>query len=349
MKRFGRYGELIKVALITFLVYLGFRFLLPLFFPFLLAYFIAWLLKRPVRFMAKKLRIRPAIGGGILLILFVVLIGGGLFYGISRLVEQLVLFVGNYTVYRDMVGESIQQLCCYCDGFFGLTDGSTFHLLGKGMEGISKMLQEEFIPSLTQRSIQAAISVTEIAAAVIIIFVAAVLFVVDMANPELKQEFEEGSWRKEWSEIRKELSTAGIAYLKTQLTLLLLVSIICSIGFLIMKNPYALLFGVGVGVLDALPIIGSGLILVPWAVICFVQGNVFSGAVLLSMYGGCQFVREYLEPKLLGGKIGIRPVFSLMAIFIGYELFGIAGIFLGPIGLVLIRAVNRRMELHSEL
>ena len=77
------------------------------------------------------------------------------------------------------------------------------------------------------------------------------------------------------------------------------------------------------------------------AIICFIKGNMFSGAVLLTLYGICQFFREYLEPKLLGGKMGIRPVHSLMAVYIGYELFGISGIFLGPMGLVLIKSLWR--------
>ena len=101
------------------------------------------------------------------------------------------------------------------------------------------------------------------------------------------------------------------------------------------------MFGVAIGVFDAFPVLGSGLILVPWAVISFFQGMVFDGAVLLTLYGICQFLREYLEPKLLGGKLGTSPVNSLMAIYIGYELFGVIGLFLGPFGLVLIKSLWR--------
>ena len=63
-----------------------------------------------------------------------------------------------------------------------------------------------------------------------------------------------------------------------------------------------------------------------------------------ALYGICQFLREYLEPKLLGGKMGIRPVHSLMAVYIGYELFGVLGLFLGPFGLVLIKSMWRVTE-----
>ena len=149
---------------------------------------------------------------------------------------------------------------------------------------------------------------------------------------------------KEWQEVKKELSGAGIAYVKTQVILILLVSITCTIGLFFIKNPYALLFGLAIGIFDAFPVLGSGLILIPWAVISFIRGRVVAGAVLLTLYGICQFLREYLEPKLLGGKMGISPVHSLMSVYIGYELFGFLGLFLGPFGLVLVKSLWRVSE-----
>ena len=146
---------------------------------------------------------------------------------------------------------------------------------------------------------------------------------------------------KEWREVKHELSGAGVAYVKTQVILILLVSITCSLGLFLIKNPYAFLFGLAIGIFDAFPVLGSGLVLIPWAIISFIRGRAFAGAVLLTLYGICQFLREYLEPKLLGGKMGVSPVHSLMAVYIGYELFGVMGLFLGPFGLVLIKSLWR--------
>ena len=196
---------------------------------------------------------------------------------------------------------------------------------------------------MTKHSLKAAVSVTELVATIIVTFVASLLFLSDITSMKKEKESSSLFWL-EWKEVKKELSGAGIAYVKTQAILIFLVSMTCSIGFLIIKNPYPLLFGVLVGVFDAFPILGSVMILVPWAVICFIRGQIFSGAILLTLYGICQFFREYLEPKLLGGKMGIRPVHSLMAVYVGYELFGIFGIFLGPIGLVLIKSLWRVSE-----
>ena len=73
-----QYKKLVRLAVIVGIVYLGFRFLLPLFFPFVLAYVIAVVLRKPVRFLWRRLRIKPAIGGAVLLVLFLLVAGGGI-------------------------------------------------------------------------------------------------------------------------------------------------------------------------------------------------------------------------------------------------------------------------------
>lgn len=366
-----QYKKLLRLAVIVGIVYLGFRFLLPLFFPFLLAYVIAVLLRKPVRFLWRHLRIRPAIGGGILLLLFLFVAGGGIAYGVKLLLQQFASFVANYDVYAEEWNGYLETACRYCDTAFRLDRGSTFSILSDGLDGILLFFQEELIPFLTKNSLKAAVSVTELVAALVIIFVSVLLFLTEMVggtertnsmkykvgkmsrgknlennmseegNPQEEEKPILHFIEKEWREVKHELSGAGIAYVKTQSILILLISITCALGLFLLKNPYAMLFGVGIGIFDAFPVLGSGLILVPWAIISFIRGKAFAGAVLLTLYGICQFLREYLEPKLLGGKMGFRPVHSLMAIYVGYELFGFTGLFLGPFGLVLIKSLWR--------
>lgn len=347
-----QYKKLVKLAVIVGIVYLGFRFLLPLFFPFVLAYVIAVVLRKPVRFLWQRLRIKPAIGGAFLLLLFLFVAGGGLVYAVKLLLQQFAAFVANYDIYAAEWDGYLENVCLYFDSVFRLDRGSTFTILSDGLDGIVLFFREELIPFLTKNSLKAAVSVTELVAAVVIIFVAVLLFLGDMVGTghrEKKKKLEKQRAEepllhfveKEWREVKRELSGAGIAYVKTQIILILLVSITCSIGLVFIKNPYAMLFGVAIGIFDAFPVLGSGLILVPWAVISFIRGKAFAGAVLLTLYGICQFLREYLEPKLLGGKMGMKPVQSLMAVYIGYELFGLLGLFLGPFGLVLIKSLWR--------
>lgn len=356
-----QYKKLVRLAVIVGIVYLGFRFLLPLFFPFVLAYIIAVILRKPVRFLRHRLRVKPAVGGALLLALFLLVAGGGIAYAIKLLLQQFAAFVGNYDSYAAEWDGYMEQACFYFDSIFHLEKGRTFSVLSDGLDGIVLFFQEELIPFLTRNSVKAAVSVTELVASVVIIFVAVLLFLADMVGEgassrgkkrevaakkgnDAEEKREPGLlsfMENEWHQVKRELSGAGIAYVKTQIILILLVSTVCTLGLLLIKNNYAMLFGVAIGIFDAFPVLGSGLILVPWSIISFIRGRAFAGAVLLTLFGICQFMREYLEPKLLGGKMGIRPVQSLMAVYIGYELFGVLGLFLGPFGLVLIKSMWR--------
>ena len=342
-----KYKKLVGMGVIVAVVYLGFRYLLPLFFPFLLAAVIARCLRRPVRFLWRKLRVKPAVSGAILIIVFLGAVGGGVVYLGKLLLEQFALLVENHENYRNEWQGYLEGFCGYCDSVLRMKHGKTFSLLSDGLDGILLFLREELFSFVTKHSLKAAVSVTELVVNIIIIFVTTLLLLSENIK-EQKKPSQMGGWKQEWYSVRAELSGAGTAYIKTQVILIGLISLTCALGLLILKNPYALLIGVMIGVFDAFPLLGSVMILVPWAVLCFIRGKVFAGAVLLTLYGICQFCREYLEPKLLGGKMGISPVCSLMAISVGYELFGIPGLFLGPFGLVLIRSLYRVLLGESE-
>lgn len=333
-----KYKKLFGLVAIVAVVYLGFRYFLPLFLPFLIAVVIARCLRRPVRFLWKRLRIKPAISGAILIVLFLLVVGGGLVYLARLLLSQFALLVENYDGYRSEWKGYVEDICRYCDNALRMEKGRTFSLLSDGLDGILLFFREELFSFVTKHSLKAAISVTELAVNLIIIFVSTLLLLSEGIK-EKKDGGKMGLWKQEWQVVRREVSGAGMAYIKTQAILIAFVSLTCALGLLVLENPYALLIGVLIGIFDAFPLLGSVMILVPWAVICFIRGKVFAGAVLLTLYGICQFLREYLEPKLLGGRMGISPLSSLMSVSVGYELFGVPGLFLGPFGLVLIRSL----------
>ena len=112
---------------------------------------------------------------------------------------------------------------------------------------------------------------------------------------------------------------------------------ICTAAFFLMGSSYALLAGIGIGLLDALPVFGTGTVLIPWALLSAVQGHPGKAAVLAALYLVCYFLREILEARMMGGVAGLSPLETLMAMYAGLRLFGLAGLFLGPAGLLIIR------------
>jgi len=169
--------------------------------------------------------------------------------------------------------------------------------------------------------------------------VAAILIVKDL--PGFHERYEKNDIYKDFHEVASKLSEAGIAYLRSQLIIMAIVAVICVLGLTLMKNEYALLVGVGIAVMDALPVLGSGIVFIPWAIIMLISGKIYAAAFLITTYLICQIIREVLEPKLIGNRIGIKPIFTLISMYIGIKLFSIAGFFLGPVGLVIIVTIYK--------
>ena len=111
-----------------------------------------------------------------------------------------------------------------------------------------------------------------------------------------------------------------------------------------------ILWGLLAGLLDALPFIGTGVVLVPLGLQQLFLGNYVRAAVCLLVYVACIFIRELLEPKLIGKRVGVSPVAILVSIYAGIQLFGIWGIIGGPLGFVIIYQcyVSLEKRMHPE-
>lgn len=103
-----------------------------------------------------------------------------------------------------------------------------------------------------------------------------------------------------------------------------------------MGNPYYIMAGMLIGILDALPIFGTGTVLIPWSVLRLLVGDWGQAVLLAGLYLVCYLVRQILEAKMMGGQVGLSPLETLASVYVGLELFGFFGFILGPLGLLLI-------------
>jgi len=139
--------------------------------------------------------------------------------------------------------------------------------------------------------------------------------------------------------IKEKLSKACGGYIKAQLILMSIVFCILLTGFLILDIKLALILAFIISLWDAIPILGSGLILNPWAIINLLRGNYFVAIGLFCLYLIILFTRQLLEPKILSGQLGIHPLFTIIAMYIGLKTMGVIGMILGPITLILIISI----------
>lgn len=126
-------------------------------------------------------------------------------------------------------------------------------------------------------------------------------------------------------------------YLRAYFLLFLLTFAELLIGFMILGTGYAFLLAFMTALLDALPVLGVGTILLPYAIFSFMAGDRSLGFGLLILYGVITLVRQFVEPHLVGKSLGLHPILMLMAFYVGFRLFGVAGIFLGPAAALILK------------
>ena len=325
-------------------IYFGFQYILPLFAPFVISYFIAWILMPIVKFLSEKLKFPRTISAILSLGVFGSLIIWALFYIGNIFIKQLIILLQNIPIYLSILSGKIDSLCNACDNIFGIKLGTVRGVFDDHFETMIVMVRNNIIPSITARSLNIAISIIGVIGIILIILVTALLLMKDEAA--YKKGFKSSVFYQDIHLVTSKLSETGLAYIRTQIILMGIISVVCTIGLLIIKNKYAMIIGISIALFDAFPMLGSGAILIPWSIISLFEQDIYSAAVLMTIYFTIMFIRQFVEPKLLGNRIGIKPVYTLMSMYVGFKLFGILGFILGPMGLIIIITIIKEIEIR---
>ena len=139
------------------------------------------------------------------------------------------------------------------------------------------------------------------------------------------------------------------SFVKAQLIIMSCISLICVLGLTIFRVSNGIYWGILAGLLDALPFVGTGIVLMPLLIVSLTGGFWGKGIGIAFLMAFCVFLREFLEPKLIGERIGLPPLGMLIAIYVGIHLFGVWGILKGPLGYVIVyeayHSIMRRQAL----
>ncbi len=323
---------------ITAMVYYAFRYLLPLVWPFIFALLAAGILRPAVRFMSERLRFSVTIAGLLCTAALVLLLGVVGYWGGRLLITQAAQLVANLDTYLAQLETGVERVCHMVEESLSLEHGIVMRTVMDGVNHMSSEMGKGLFAGVRDHTWDVIRFVAKLVTVLLVFLIATVLMLKEMLDTSAN-ETEGSSFAGRWRSLREKLSQIGLAYLKTQGILILIIAGILTVGLMFLRNRYALLIGIGVGFMDALPVLGSGMILVPWGVLSFFFGSRMQGIIILALFLICQVTRELLEPRLLGDRIGIRPIYTLVAMYVGLKLFGIAGFLLGPVGLVLIQAL----------
>ncbi|MGI6702613.1 MAG: sporulation integral membrane protein YtvI [Clostridia bacterium] len=145
--------------------------------------------------------------------------------------------------------------------------------------------------------------------------------------------------------VYNDLLKALGGFIRAQLTIMGITFLITISGLYLIGVSYALTMAIVIGVVDALPIFGTGTVIIPWAVINIFMDNYPKAIALLILYGVILVTRQIIEPKIMGRNIGLHPLATLISLYLGMRIFGVMGILIGPLTLIIIKALQKTMIL----
>lgn len=335
-------NQLIKICLVFAGVWFFFRYLFTLAAPFVFAFLLITLCYPFLERMQKRIPIKKKFLAVVIIlpiilcmmgILWVIIILGcrqleGLPAFCTQVGEQFMLFFHNF--------------CCGLDGRFGWNGQQIETYVIERVTIAMENVQEQVVPQILSSSYNCFKSLFSAIGFLAITCIASVLLEKEYVNivNALKNSEE---LRLVWAAVEGILSYI-IFFLKAQGVIMLIISLLCCAGLSIAGIPGGVLFGIVAGVLDVLPFIGTGIVLVPLSVWQLLNGQYIGMTVCLILYVICIVTRELLEPKLIGRRMGIAPVFMLLAIYAGVKLFGVGGIVKGPLALIVIVQILKIMQ-----
>lgn len=339
-------------GIISIAVILGFRYLFSPLLPFLIGFLIAWLLRYPAEYIAKRFNISYKIPAAALTSVFYILIIGLLFLAGTQLFSALKeLFQMLPDLFSNQLLPFTDKLINSVENFFAQFDRSVAAQMDSWFLELSSSLMQ-MITSLSSSALKfisgAAAKTPTMILRVVLTVISTFYFSFDFERisafiVRILPKKVVGAIQ---SVKNKTLSSIKV-FVRSYLMIFLLTAAELVIGFLILRVPYAVVFGILVAVIDIMPILGTGLILLPWALISVIAGKYLFGFGMLVLYIVITVIRNIVEPKLVGKQIGLHPLATLISMFVGLQLFGIFGMFALPVTLSILVQFKRDGILSS--
>ena len=345
MKQKYEYSKIGKNCLILILGILLFYFGIKLslfYMPFLIGYIISILIEPLIRFLKNKTNISRKTSSIIVLVLVFVILIAIMSWGVITLINEMSNFLGGINIYFEKIINLTQYIWKWL-GQFNLPEDINYLLQNSVTEIFSEL--SNLLKNYMSKILQSVSSIPKVFIYTIITILATYFissdkfYILDRMEHHIPKKWV-GKFRTHLSEIISALGN----YLKAEIILILITFIVVTIGLNLfyvigMKIEYPFLMALFIGFIDALPILGSGTVMVPWAIIAACKGNINLGIAILILWLIMTVVRQIIEPKIVSGQLGVHPIFTLVAMYTGFKFCGVLGLFVGPIILMVLKNI----------
>lgn len=307
-------------------LFIFYKYLLLLFLPFIAALAVGYIVQKPSEILAVKLKCKARVIAQLNVIIIYIFLfsvffaviyfgAGNLPSAVKTLTESLRIFFGN-----------LSEMSAKITGLSKNIPEEISAVLNRIPENIFKKAASFLTESVSEIIMLTVKNIPSVLFGFLITVVASVYFARDFAAVKafVKSVFSEKVYA-DFVKI-KNLFFADILKIVKGYALLAVITFAeLFMGLLFVNAENAILYAAVIALIDALPVLGTGAVLIPWSVISIISGNVTNGIILAIIYIVVTVVRNIIEPKVLGNKLGIPPILSLLALFIGLKLFGFLG------------------------
>ena len=360
------------VVIIVGLFYLAIKYALGIVWPFVVAFFLAMLLQRPVNFLSTKTPLKRGISSVIMVLFVLVIVGSILGLIIGRIVMELKGFFDYLLIKMEDAPAFVDQIQAWLSDTFSFlpkslhesimtaTENFLNRLMGIEAKASADAIQAESSGidfSLLSSPLGAvwgtAKQIPMIAVGVLVCVVSCCFMTTDyrtlrdMILSQLSQKRQSAVIRTKqvtFSTLGKMGKAYSIILFVTFMEMLLGLSFLKLIH--VYDSGYIFAIAFITAIVDIIPVLGTGTILIPWALWSLFTGDVGLGIGLLVVYAIISVIRQVIEPKLVASQLGLPPFVTIMAMYIGSQLFGFIGLFLLPITIMLLKVLNDEGVIH---
>jgi len=308
-----------------------------LFLPFLLA-FIMTVTINPLRnLLIRKFRLPRGVA---VLTAMIVEIGG---FGVIivllviRLIQEIHDIYINWPHYNDLLQHFFSYWLAKIEIYY-------LRLPGSNVDTINNTVKEfiNTIPAVLANILSIAAKIPEI----IIVFVIALVATFFMSKGSKRYLNEilnifPLEWREHLSELGRDFSRAFAGFMRAECIIFLITLFLSIAGLMIIHSKYAVIIGTITGIFGILPVLGVGIVLVPWSIFALISGHILLAIQLLLLTTLITILRHIIEPKILGNNVGLDPLFVLVSMYIGLAATGVIGLILGPFILIAYQALSK--------
>lgn len=317
----------------------GISFIVPLLIPFIAAIFISFLLEPMVSILQKKIRLSRGPAVALSMLSIFVFLGTIIALVLLRLITELIHISKTIPYFMLDVQNWFEVSLPRFQRFYGDLPPTVTNYIQQSFGSIAKNLQD--ILRVTLDSLLNTFSaVPGIITLIVVSFLAT--YFISKDRRLLAREWVRvvpHPYGDKSLHVLKEVFGAFISYLKAQGILVSISTLISITGLYIVGAEYALTMGLLIGFFDIIPVLGPGTVILPWVGWSFISGDLAFALKLLGLYVVILVVRQLLETKVVADNLGLHPLATLIALFVGFKVLGFIGMIAGPIFLIGIQAI----------